>query len=55
MVDINYYDIKTLSEKIRLFLEESYLIFYLNECYELEPIRESTKQVHITLDTKYEK
>ena len=55
MSDKKSYKFKLINGNIHPFLEEYFLSFYLNECYESETIQEAANWVLNILEYKYEK
>ena len=54
MVDLGMYIFKDLNTE-KITPEESFTDAYVEEVYESEHIRTSTKQIRVILDAKYEK
>ena len=54
MVDVNNYDFNLITDKI-FKPEESFIIFYVDECLKSESEISATHRMRIFLDAKYEK
>ena len=54
MADVRNYEYALLTDKI-VNPEESFLNFYVNECFGSENMINPTQPMHIILDAKYEK
>ena len=55
MVKINAYAFKPINGKTRPFSEETFLNAYVNDYYESKPMRNKTKGVCKTTNSKYER
>ena len=50
MIDLNYYAFEPINGEILPYLEESFINFYLNECFESVIVRGMSKRVRENVD-----